>query len=153
MQFKTCRNCSVKKSVTDFYQMGNAAAGARDCICKECVKAYQKQRALLKQDEISAANKSYNQVRNLTHRETLREQTRKWRAEHPRAYKAQTAVGNAIRDRKLQRGVCQLCANPKAQAHHKDYDRPLDVVWLCSRCHLRIHAVFPELGGHYRGRE
>jgi hypothetical protein len=28
------------------------------------------------------------------------------------------------------------------------YSKPLDVVWLCVKCHQRIHAAFPELHGH-----
>jgi ribosomal protein L34E len=27
------------------------------------------------------------------------------------------------------------------QAHHPNYDYPLQVVWLCSRCHSRLHGV------------
>lgn len=26
-------------------------------------------------------------------------------------------------------------------AHHKDYDKPLDVVWLCAHHHALYHAL------------
>jgi ribosomal protein S27AE len=25
-------------------------------------------------------------------------------------------------------------------AHHHDYDKPLDVIWLCLRCDRQLHA-------------
>jgi hypothetical protein len=76
----------------------------------------------------------------------------RWRRENPEAYKAQTAVGNAVRDGKLTRGLCAMCGSKNnIHAHHRDYRKPLDVVWLCAACHHRIHATFPELGGHYAG--
>src|SRR5688572_29986465 len=36
---------------------------------------------------------------------------------------------------------CQCCGEPKAQAHHIDYSKPLEVVWLCRRCHLKEHSI------------
>lgn len=30
---------------------------------------------------------------------------------------------------------CEGCGGPSAQLHHDDYDRPLDVRWLCPSCH------------------
>lgn len=32
---------------------------------------------------------------------------------------------------------CADCGAPadQTQKHHEDYDRPLDVIWLCSKCH------------------
>lgn len=35
-----------------------------------------------------------------------------------------------------QPAVCQLCGSSDPEAHHPDYSRPLDVLWLCRMCHL-----------------
>lgn len=36
---------------------------------------------------------------------------------------------------------CELCGNEKAHAHHEDYSDRLNVRWLCSPCHRRLHAA------------
>lgn len=38
----------------------------------------------------------------------------------------------------LRPDACEQCGLPcKAQAHHDDYPKPLEVSWLCRRCHGR----------------
>jgi hypothetical protein len=39
---------------------------------------------------------------------------------------------------KLKKEGCAVCG-ADAQMHHPDYDRPLDVVWLCKKHHQDIH--------------
>ncbi len=34
---------------------------------------------------------------------------------------------------------CWICGD-KAEAHHEDYSKPKDVVWLCRKHHLEYHA-------------
>lgn len=41
----------------------------------------------------------------------------------------------------IKRQPCQSCGDPKAQMHHHDYSKPLEVEWLCRRCHLLHHAA------------
>ena len=37
---------------------------------------------------------------------------------------------------------CESCgSNEKLQAHHQDYKKPLDVEWLCSKCHNNLHRL------------
>lgn len=61
------------------------------------------------------------------------------RAKNPEKYLAHTMVGNAIRDGRLIRQPCQvLGCDKKAEAHHDDYSKPLDVQWLCFRHHREI---------------
>lgn len=37
--------------------------------------------------------------------------------------------------------ACQRCEafTPDLEAHHPDYDKALDVIWLCPRCHAVVH--------------
>lgn len=64
-------------------------------------------------------------------------------AAHPERHRARVAVAHALRDGRLQRGPCAVggdCA-PRVESHHRDYSKPLDVVWLCTRHHKQLHAA------------
>lgn len=36
---------------------------------------------------------------------------------------------------------CSKCGkpHPKVHGHHSDYSKPLDVIWLCPSCHMKLH--------------
>lgn len=57
------------------------------------------------------------------------------RASHPDRYRARGAVAYALKTGKLIRKPCEVCGDPKSQAHHHDYSKPLDVKWLCQTHH------------------
>ena len=59
--------------------------------------------------------------------------------ETPERIKAKNAVIGAIRFGKMKRMPCIICGNPKTHAHHEDYSKPLDVVFLCLSHHRRRH--------------
>jgi hypothetical protein len=71
--------------------------------------------------------------------ESMKAAKAKWAARNPEKRKAQTAVGNAVRDGKLVRGTCERLhegtCKGRIEAHHEDYSKPLEVRWLCSRHH------------------
>lgn len=46
-----------------------------------------------------------------------------------------------LRRGKLDRKPCEVCGDTKVQMHHEDYDKPLQVRWLCKNCHLTEHAT------------
>lgn len=36
---------------------------------------------------------------------------------------------------------CEVCGEEKVQGHHKDYNKPLEVVWLCKKHHAMEHRI------------
>jgi hypothetical protein len=143
---KTCAECRAVKPLTDFYRHPTYGDGLLH-ICKACHRRRMKVRRLT-----NPRVQEYDRARStrLERKTASREIYKKWRQDHPEAYRAQTAVGNAIRDGKLIRLPCFICGTTKkVDAHHKDYSQPFAVTWLCRRCHHRLHAAFPELGGHF----
>lgn len=66
--------------------------------------------------------------------------TSEYRAQFPNRAKANAMVNAATRKGLLKKQPCLVCGG-KAVAHHPDYDRPLDVVWLCQPHHKAAHAL------------
>src|SRR6478609_8333127 len=77
--------------------------------------------------------------RRITHNECCK----RWRERSKKRYLAQKAVSNAVRTGKLVPWPgCAACRRKRnLHAHHCDYDAPLDVVWLCVKCHKAAHAI------------
>ena len=70
-----------------------------------------------------------------------RNRQQRWRARHPKSYLAHLTVTNALRLGVIVRQPCAICGDPKAEAHHPDYDLPLTVIWLCRPHHRAHHAT------------
>ncbi len=56
--------------------------------------------------------------------------------------RANAAVFQALKSGALVRPeACERCYSLcKPVGHHADYDKPLEVEWLCRTCHTRLHA-------------
>ena len=63
---------------------------------------------------------------------------KRYRRKYPERKKAYEKLNDAIRYGNLARKLCRECKK-KAEAHHPDYSKPLDVIWLCSTHHSKIH--------------
>ncbi len=53
--------------------------------------------------------------------------------------RARNVCNKAIVAGKLQREPCARCGSATVHAHHTDYTRPLDVIWLCPLHHKEAH--------------
>lgn len=58
--------------------------------------------------------------------------------------KARNDLNHAVRDGKIRREPCFVCGKGETEGHHYDYDKPLNVVWLCFKHHREAHKN-PEL--------
>lgn len=130
---KTCFKCRVRKPLTEFYahhQMADGHLGkCRTCTKKDVQDRYRitrSDRSAYEAKRFSDPDRKQNVARyQLNHRQR-----------HPDRYRARSAVSNAIRDGRLIKLPCHFCGTTvRVQAHHHDYERPLDVSWECFRCH------------------
>lgn len=133
---KTCFKCGLSKPIDDFYRHPEMADGHLG-KCKECAKADAHGRLLVNGDAVRA----YDRARSKTpaRKAASAITVKKSRKRNPQKWAARRAVSNAIRDGRLARQGCEICG-VRAEAHHEDYDKPLDVRWLCFRHHREEHG-------------
>ncbi len=147
---KHCRWCGQTKPIAEFYKHSQMADGHLN-KCKECQKKnthaaremnpeyyreYDKKRANL--PHRIKARAEYALTEN--YRKSHSKATIKWQDNHPNRRAASQILNNALRAGKINKLPCFICGK-KAHAHHPDYDRPLDVVWLCPKHHKEAHAI------------
>lgn len=68
-------------------------------------------------------------------------QVQEWRKRNPEKSRAQRSVFVAIRNKSLTRKPCKICGLEKSEAHHEDYSKPLEVIWLCKRHHAEADVL------------
>lgn len=68
--------------------------------------------------------------------EKIRKRNDRW---NKKTGNASHKVHWAIESGRLSPSPCCVCGATPAEAHHCDYNRPLDVMWLCKKCHTNWH--------------
>lgn len=160
MKTKQCFKCKKTLPLDSFYKHPKMADG-RVNKCKECNKKDVQDNRSAKidyyreYDKQRANNPSRVEARALYSKtdsgKKAHQQARvKWLESNVIKRSAQILVRNAIRDGKLQKSkLCTECGaqNSRIEGHHNDYAKPLDVTWLCSKCHRAWHKINEPLNG------
>jgi ribosomal protein S27AE len=83
---------------------------------------------------------------SLRYRAKFHDQSTAWQREWKKSNLDKCRASGAVY-RNLKKGIlikskmCEMCGNhPSAHGHHADYQKPLEVMWLCERCHYKIHV-------------
>jgi hypothetical protein len=115
---KACFKCGATRPLTEFYRHPQMADGHLN-KCVECTRTDVR--------ENRKARVNY-------YREYDRQ--RGYRPPAPEVIRARNAT------RVLSRNPCSICGAERAEAHHPDYSKPLDVIWLCKTHHAQAHRKF-----------
>jgi hypothetical protein len=86
--------------------------------------------------------KNYQKAYYKTHQKVLSERLKKSRdnPEYRLKNMARSRVFRAIKSGKIKRAICSIKkCKIIGQAHHPDYNKPLEIVWLCNRHHQQLH--------------
>lgn len=127
-----CRKCDIVKPVSAFYLSSIRASKntgeCKDCVCSRVKAANNKphRREYLSSDEFKKVNSG---------------KISRYMQRYPGRCKARDITKKAIDRGDLIRPVeCSVCSNEGViEAHHDDYNHPLDVRWLCKTCHGEWH--------------
>jgi hypothetical protein len=121
-------------------------------VCKKCNKLLSLDNFSIRSDKKTYRNqckfcrnlhqKIYSKTENGKLVQYFADQKRNLKYKKERA--ARTAVYRAIQKKLLIPLPCLICGN-NSEAHHANYDRPLDVVWLCTKHHKETHKLTKEL--------
>ena len=161
---KECFKCGKNKALSEYYKHSQMADGHLN-KCKECsrkdvlknriknvdyYREYDKSR-MNEPQRVAAREKWANseegreshmlaKVRWVAKNpEKKKEANKKWALANQHKIKAHYQVAKAIKNGSLIKAPCIVCSNKKSQAHHEDYEKPLDVRWMCATCHRAEH--------------
>ena len=123
--------------------------GYTSYTCRQCV--YERHRTptmLMKRWEYRRSLKrlayertSWLQRKNLpTYRARRRRQEKSYRQLGNSRYQAYWILRNALLNGQIRKDPCCQCGERKTQAHHPDYNKPLEVIWLCGMHHRELHS-------------
>ena len=65
----------------------------------------------------------------------------RWAERNGLARWAHIALRNGLRRGLIAKRPCSICGAAEAEAHHPDYSKPLQVVWLCRKHHKAHHRA------------
>ena len=135
---KECFVCHKIKPLSEFYKCKGMKDGHYG-KCKACYKDYARKYRKKNIEHI----REYDRNRgHLGKRKKLRAATTRRRRKEVVGYQqSHSKVANAIRTGALKRPLyCECCGKiGRVEAHHENYNRPLEVIWLCPVCHRNYH--------------
>ena len=134
---KKCSKCKGIKEIREFGKNKSSKDGL-SCWCKRChVLAALKSR---KTEEGAKKHKKANEKYRHSEkgREASRRGNKKHNMLHPERKKARQIAANAVRSGILVKEPC-YCGEIEVEGHHKDYSKPLEVEWLCTKHHKELN--------------
>lgn len=157
---KICGRCKKKKDLENFRKLksGNFESYCFDCKkeykrkyiekikkdpnrvkkLKEQEKKYRLKRVKKQSDYFKGWYKKNKHKRNYHERNLI---VNEWIKKNPEKAEAQYLINYAISKGKIKRkekcAVCNFVC--KTHAHHEDYLKPYDVIFLCASCHKKVH--------------
>ena len=146
-----CKNCGITKPITEFYPHTNMRSGFQN-ECKQCARSrVEKRRKRLASTDVDwvLSEAERHRIKQAKYRtegratelrgEKKRMTMLRYEAKNPLKFAARYKFHLAILSGLVTPQPCVRCG-AKAEGHHEDYTRPLDVVWLCTKHHAERHV-------------
>jgi len=129
-----CRDCKKEQPKENFYF--NKTHNRYYYFCKVC----QRKRVRVNEAK-SLVLYSISYFKTPKGRSALIRASNNARKKFPEKWDARSKLRYAVKTGKIKKPThCEVCDEIKTlQGHHPDYSKPLEVKWLCTRCHADEH--------------
>lgn len=138
---RVCTICKEAKPLEDFHRESQNKTTGRSPRCKVC------NRQRVKRWEEKSRAKLAARSRRIRKEfpEKARALNKRSLELHPEKTHARSVLKAAVRaGRIVKPGHCEDCCGEfkvaQLHGHHENYEKPLEVNWLCERCHLARHG-------------
>jgi len=129
---KECFKCRKTLPLVEFYAHPMMADGRLNKCC-ECTK--KDVREQYRKSKPARAAYERERFKRPERKKAVSGYQRTMREKNPEKTRARQALQRAVLAGRVIKSPCILCGDVNSQAHHDDYLKPLDVEWLCFRCH------------------
>ena len=131
------RAANVEKFRAYEEKRGEYMQAYREANREKINSRYKLRRDYFKLPHVVAAQAAYRKANP----EIFRRGSKEWIKRNPEKTKAHRELSRAIRSKEvIKPDDCSRCGKlGRIEAHHPDYSKPLEVIWLCRPCHGSEH--------------
>jgi hypothetical protein len=140
---KICKRCKRELPYSEFYVHKQMADGYLS-FCKECTKERVLKHRIKNIDRIKEYDRNRPNKSERSKKHVVKQKLRRLTPDGRKSNLARSRLRQAVRSGKIVKpDKCECCnAGGPIEAHHPDYSKPLDVRWLCVKCHGKCHRKY-----------
>lgn len=144
---KKCPRCQKVKPLSDYYDNRSSPIG-KSYWCKSCDREVSRIRGRINDKKPERIAKTKAWLRS----EKGKDSRKRYYIENKLKIRIRSLVVRLVRANKIIKLPCSVCGDVRSMAHHPDYSKPLDVMWLCHKHHSEVHRIPSESPSKLGGR-
>lgn len=136
---KICLKCGEEKPLSEYFKRKKSKDGY-ETRCKECRLKRHHEYVIENKETIKEKDRQRDKLPHRKKAKSIRLKTHikknplKFKVRRRARYAASAGI-------LIKPDVCEICNenDHQVEGHHSDYSKPLDVIWVCRPCHMRLH--------------
>lgn len=134
-----CKLCGIVKSKKEFYQ---SALNNSQRMCIDCYRDY-----YLKNQSQKIKESRKNRLKNIDYIRKY-DRNRGKQLRKTKEYQCRMKTNELIKLGILKKRPCRKCKKLIVEAHHINYNKPKQIIWLCHRHHVELHRLERRKNGY-----
>jgi hypothetical protein len=138
METKRCSKCKKEYLLNNInFKPNKRHKDGLTSICRYCKRKIDR----IYSRKYREQNPEWKKENNKKNGALVLKLVKKYYKKYPERLIAQQIINKKKRQNKLKILPCLIChSKENIVAHHPDYNKPLEVIWLCQKCHQRLHG-------------